>query len=61
MAANDPSFLIAPVSNAAHELCLIVAEIEMGTIERPEFAGIDHKFNKYTFATYTRRRKKSLC
>ena len=42
----------------AKELCLIVAKIEMGTIKRPEFAGMDHKFNKYTFATYIEETEK---
>jgi thiamine pyrophosphate-dependent acetolactate synthase large subunit-like protein len=42
----------------AKEICLIVAKIEMGTIKRPEFAGMDHKFNKYTFATYIEETEK---
>ena len=42
----------------AKEICLIVAKIEMGTIKRPEFAGMDHKSNKYTFATYIEETEK---
>lgn len=33
-------------------LCLLVARIEMGTIERPPYASSDYKYNKYKFATY---------
>jgi thiamine pyrophosphate-dependent acetolactate synthase large subunit-like protein len=40
------------------ELSLIVAKIEMGSIKRPEFSGMDHKFNKYTFATYIEETEK---
>lgn len=37
---------------AEPELCFLVAKIEMGTIERPPYASLDYKFNKYIFATY---------
>jgi hypothetical protein len=40
------------------ELSLIVVKIEMGTVKRPEFASMDHKFNKYTFATYIEETEK---
>jgi hypothetical protein len=42
----------------AKGLCLIVAKIEMGTVKRPEFASMDHKFNKYTFASYIEETEK---
>src|SRR5207253_5311060 len=29
------------------ELCLILAKIETGTIERPPYSSLDYKFNKY--------------
>src|SRR6266576_3994935 len=44
--------LIKTVWAEGKGLSLILAKIEMGTIARPEFASMDHKFNKYTFATY---------
>ena len=44
--------LIKTVWAEGKGLSLILAKIEMGTITRPEFASMDHKFNKYTFATY---------
>ena len=37
---------------AEPELCFLVAKIEIGTIERPPYASLDYKFNKYIFATY---------
>jgi sulfopyruvate decarboxylase subunit beta len=39
-------------------LCLIVAKIESGTIKRSEYRGMDHKFNKYIFATYIEETEK---
>ena len=50
--------LVKTVCSQTNGLCLIVAKIEMGTIKRPEFAGMDHKFNKYTFATYIEETEK---
>ena len=50
--------LVKTVCSQPNGLCLIVAKIEMGTIKRPEFAGMDHKFNKYTFATYIEETEK---
>jgi len=41
-----------------HELCLIVAKIETGTIERPPYSSLDYKFNKYLFATYIEETEK---
>jgi sulfopyruvate decarboxylase subunit beta len=40
------------------ELCLIVAKIETGTIERPPYASLDYKFNKYIFTTYIEETEK---
>jgi hypothetical protein len=40
------------------ELCFIVAKIETGTIERPPYASLDYKFNKYIFATYIEETEK---
>ncbi|HXL09625.1 MAG TPA: thiamine pyrophosphate-dependent enzyme [Candidatus Bathyarchaeia archaeon] len=40
------------------ELCLIVAKIETGTIERPPYSSLDYKFNKYLFATYIEETEK---
>ena len=39
-------------------LCLIVAKIEPGSVERREYAGMDQKFNKYLFATYIEETEK---
>jgi thiamine pyrophosphate-dependent acetolactate synthase large subunit-like protein len=43
---------------AEEELCFIVAKIETGTIERPPYASLDYKFNKYLFATYIEETEK---
>lgn len=40
------------------ELCLVVARIETGTIERPEYTNMDYKFNKYLFASYIEETEK---
>jgi thiamine pyrophosphate-dependent acetolactate synthase large subunit-like protein len=40
------------------ELCLIVAKIETGTIERPPYTSLDYKFNKYIFTTYIEETEK---
>jgi thiamine pyrophosphate-dependent acetolactate synthase large subunit-like protein len=40
------------------ELCFLVAKIETGTIERPPYASLDYKFNKYIFATYIEETEK---
>jgi thiamine pyrophosphate-dependent acetolactate synthase large subunit-like protein len=40
------------------ELCLIVAKIETGTIERPQYSSFDYKYNKYVFATYIEETEK---
>jgi thiamine pyrophosphate-dependent acetolactate synthase large subunit-like protein len=50
--------LIKTVWAQGKGLSLILAKIEMGTITRPEFASMDHKFNKYTFATYIEETEK---
>jgi phosphonopyruvate decarboxylase len=42
-------------------LLFVNAKIEMGSIERPPYNTIDFKYNKYQFATTSRRRKKSRC
>ena len=41
-----------------NELCVIVAKIETGTIERPPYSSLDYKFNKYLFATYIEETEK---
>jgi thiamine pyrophosphate-dependent acetolactate synthase large subunit-like protein len=41
-----------------NELCFLVAKIETGTIERPPYASLDYKFNKYIFATYIEETEK---
>lgn len=43
---------------ADKELCFIVAKIETGTIERPPYASLDYKFNKYIFCTYIEETEK---
>jgi|SRR4051812_16849179 sulfopyruvate decarboxylase subunit beta len=43
---------------AEKELSVIVAKIETGTIERPPYASLDYKFNKYLFATYIEETEK---
>jgi sulfopyruvate decarboxylase subunit beta len=43
---------------AEPELCFLVAKIETGTIERPPYASLDYKFNKYIFATYIEETEK---
>jgi sulfopyruvate decarboxylase subunit beta len=50
--------LVNKVWSQGKELSLIVVKIEMGTVKRPEFASMDHKFNKYTFATYIEETEK---
>jgi sulfopyruvate decarboxylase subunit beta len=40
------------------ELCLVVAKIETGTIERSRYASTDYKFNKYIFASYIEETEK---
>jgi thiamine pyrophosphate-dependent acetolactate synthase large subunit-like protein len=42
----------------AQGFCLIVAKIEMGTVKRPEFSSMDHKYNKYIFASYIEETEK---
>ena len=41
-----------------NELCLIVAKIETGTIERPPYSNLDYKYNKYIFASYIEETEK---
>ena len=43
---------------AENELCIIVAKIETGTIERPPYSNLDYKYNKYLFATYIEETEK---
>ena len=38
--------------------CFLVAKIETGTIERPPYASLDYKYNKYIFATYIEETEK---
>ena len=35
-----------------NELLFVTAKVEMGSIERGQYAAIDHKYNKYLFASY---------
>jgi thiamine pyrophosphate-dependent acetolactate synthase large subunit-like protein len=39
-------------------LCLLVAKIETGTIERTQYTSMDYKFNKYIFASYIEETEK---
>jgi thiamine pyrophosphate-dependent acetolactate synthase large subunit-like protein len=41
-----------------NEFLLIVAKIEMGTIEVPQYSNVDFKFNKYIFASYIEETEK---
>ena len=41
-----------------NETSLVVAKIEMGTIELPQYSNMDFKFNKYTFASYVEETEK---
>ncbi len=41
-----------------NEICLVVAKIETGTIERAQYASMDYKFNKYLFASYIEETEK---
>lgn len=43
---------------AENELCFLVAKIETGTIERPQYSSLDYKYNKYIFATYIEETEK---
>lgn len=43
---------------AENELCLVVAKIVTGTIERTQYSSIDYKFNKYLFASYIEETEK---
>jgi sulfopyruvate decarboxylase subunit beta len=38
--------------------CFLVAKIETGTIERPPYASLDYKYNKYIFTTYIEETEK---
>ena len=35
-----------------NELLFVTAKVEMGSIERGQYSAIDHKYNKYLFASY---------
>ena len=39
-------------------LLFITAKVELGTIERSAYAAIDHKYNKYLFASYIEETEK---
>jgi sulfopyruvate decarboxylase subunit beta len=43
---------------STNETSLVVAKIEMGTIELPQYSNMDFKFNKYTFASYIEETEK---
>ena len=40
------------------EMLLIVAKIELGTIDVPQYSNVDFKFNKYIFASYIEETEK---
>lgn len=39
-------------------LLFVTAKVELGTIERSQYSSIDHKYNKYLFATYIEETEK---
>ena len=41
-----------------NELLVVVAKIEIGTIEVPQYSNVDAKFNKYIFASYIEETEK---
>ena len=41
-----------------NELLFVTVKVEMGSIERGQYAAIDHKYNKYLFATYIEETEK---
>ena len=62
----NKSFLVSTIEEFKQKLELldesglsfITAKIELGTIERPPYAAIDHKYNKYIFASYIEETEK---
>lgn len=60
------SFLVSSVEEFKQKAALIeesgllfvTAKVELGTIERSQYAAIDHKYNKYLFATYIEETEK---
>ena len=40
------------------QLLFLTAKVEMGTIERGQYSAIDHKYNKYLFASYIEETEK---
>jgi sulfopyruvate decarboxylase subunit beta len=62
----DRSFTAATLEDFAEKIklfeqdgfCFLVAKIETGTIERPPYASLDYKYNKYIFTTYIEETEK---
>lgn len=62
----DKSFTAATIEDFAEKIklfeeegfCFLVAKIETGTIERPAYASLDYKYNKYIFTTYIEETEK---
>ena len=62
----DRSFVVTNVEEFKQKLELldesgllfVNVKVELGTIERPQYAAIDHKYNKYLFATYIEETEK---
>jgi thiamine pyrophosphate-dependent acetolactate synthase large subunit-like protein len=60
------SFLVSSVEEFKQKAALIeesgllfvTAKVQLGTIERSQYAAIDHKYNKYLFATYIEETEK---
>lgn len=60
------SFLVSSVEEFKQKVALIeesgllfvTAKVELGSIERSQYAAIDHKYNKYLFATYIEETEK---
>jgi sulfopyruvate decarboxylase subunit beta len=57
-AANIDEFKDKMEMAQDNELLLIVAKIEMGTIEVAQYSNVDFKFNKYIFASYIEETEK---
>ncbi len=62
----NKSFLVSTIEEFKQKLDLldesglsfVTAKIELGTIERSPYAAIDHKYNKYIFASYIEETEK---
>ena len=62
----DRSFTVANIEDFKQKLSFldenallfVNVKVEMGTIERGQYSSIDHKYNKYLFATYIEETEK---